>query len=79
MTLEIKNAEADKDKMLEEFRVRSEAHQRQLRENADPGSRVAEATHEAEVDTNAVPALKHTEEPRESGGWTKFEKPVLYF
>ena len=43
------------------------------------GAKSIEATHEAEVDNGAVPALKHTEEPHKSGGWTKFERPVLYF
>ena len=78
MTLEIKTAETDKDKMLEEFRARSEAHQQQLQESVTPEAGTVGAIYETEVDKNALPALKHTEEPHEDSGWTKFDKPVLY-
>ena len=88
MTLEIKTAETDKDKMLDEFRARSEAHRRQLqlqREgtaaediadmNAGGNGKTGE---QAETGSDGLPTLKHTEEPHEDRGWMKFEKPILY-
>ncbi|KAI5114991.1 hypothetical protein M0805_006557 [Coniferiporia weirii] len=71
LTLEIKVAETDKDKMFEEFRARTETsrreqHQRELED------------HQQEVDKDALPVLRHTEQPSEDNGWITFDKPIIY-
>ena len=88
MTLEIKTAETNKDKMVDEFRARSEAHRHQLQLQRD-GTVVEEIVsvdvgnggttrEETETGNDGLPTLKHTEEPHEDQGWMKFEKPILY-
>lgn len=79
MTLEIKTAESDKDKMLEEFHARSEAHKHQQQKGANGDAEVpVGGAQETEIDSSVLPGLQHTEEPHEDSGWIKFDKPVLY-
>lgn len=78
MTLEIKTAETDKDKMFEAFRARSEAFRRQNWQQQQQEYQLQDVPHEPDLDKDALPSLKHTEEPHEDSGWIKFDKPVLY-
>lgn len=71
--LEMKTVESDKDRMVEEFRTRGEAHRRaQHAQELD--------NHKHEVGSDSLPLLKHTDASGEwaNEGWVTFDKPLIY-
>ena len=75
ITLKMKTAETDKDKMIEEFRRRSEAHWRAQHAQELDGYRHS-------IGDDALPKLKHADSLLKGGadeGWVKFDKPLIYF
>ncbi|KAL5529633.1 hypothetical protein ACEPAG_5618 [Sanghuangporus baumii] len=71
--LEMKAAESDKDKMIEEFRKRSEIHWRAQHVRELDGLRQS-------VGDDALPTLKYDSLKGDADeGWVKFDKPLIYF
>ncbi|KAL5532732.1 LCB4 [Sanghuangporus sanghuang] len=71
--LEMKTAESDKDKMIEEFRERSETHWRVQHARELDG-------HRHLVGDDALPKLKHDSLKGDADeGWAKFDKQLIYF
>ena len=72
VTLEMKGHESDKDLMVKV--MREAAHPEKIKEHEE-----LLASHTHELDSQSLPALKHTSSEAGEDEWVKFEKPIFSF